>query len=132
MKKSKNCLISERKPPNKRSNLQKCFLTIKEIERQPAGGQVTAGEDKLTGMGGTMRSDTAEEELRDFAVVDKALQHVDGNRVHADHGEKERPLPPAEDIDKPIEEREHRRRIRADAQGERGRMERRAWNQAGF
>ena len=79
MKKNKNSLIRERKPPNKRSNLQKCFLTIKEIERQPAGGQVTAGEEKLTGMEGTMRSDTAEKELRDFAVVDKALQHVDGN-----------------------------------------------------
>ena len=101
------------------SDPQKDVLAVEVIEEQPADRHVGKRRQRLVPGGGKERPEAVEEEFVRLVEADDLLREVDRDRVYADDAQEQRPPPPMPHVDEPVEEREDRRRIRADDQHER-------------
>ena len=88
------------------SDLQEDFLSVEEEEYQPAGENVERMPGQLVPIALKPFDDAAEEKSIDSGAVNNPLHHVDGNGIHADDSEEERPTAPASYVDDIIEDGE--------------------------
>ena len=99
---------------NALSHLQEDLLTIEYVEENPADSNIGG-----CGHQGLCRSreemhDTGKEPVGRILEVDETLCQVDGNGVHTDHTEEERPLPIVQHIHYVVEECKHDHGIGSD------------------
>ena len=85
------------------SDLQEDLFPIEEIKNQPAGEEVERLRDKLVPVAVKQFDDAAEEEATRSGTVDDSWQHIDGDGIHADDFEEERPTAPTFYVDDVIE-----------------------------
>src|SRR5574344_353396 len=110
--------------PRQPLHLEEDILLVQEPEEEPADSDVAEGSGHAAPAVGKERDEAAEDEPLRVLEVDQALSEIDGDRVHADHGEEERPPDAALHIDDPVEEREKKRRVAGDGHREGRRPER--------
>ena len=84
-------------------DLEEDLFLIEKEEDQPAGENVESMPGQLVPVTVKPFDDAAEEESIDSGAVNNPLHHVDGNGIHADDSEEERPTAPTFYIDDVIE-----------------------------
>ena len=84
-------------------DLKEDLLLVEKEEDQPAGENVESMPGQFIPIAVKPFDNAAKEESIDSGTVNNPLHHVDGNGIHADDSEEERPTTPTSYIDDVIE-----------------------------